>query len=110
MPPCVVSFNNFFRWRLNLFHIVLDNIDTRTSLDALRDLVTASNLYLRDRKPPNALLLHDVAAYVTKILTVFGTVSENDKIGFPVSTKTANNVPKMIFNKIVRCFIILFTG
>lgn len=58
-----------------------DNIDTRSALDALRDIVTAANIYLRERKPPNQILLYDLSIYVTKILNVFGTTAGIHKIG-----------------------------
>lgn len=63
-------------------HLALcDNIDTRTALDVLRDLVTGANIYLKERKPANQVLLYDLSAYVTKMLEVFGTNAGIAKIG-----------------------------
>lgn len=78
--------------------ISTDNIDTRSSLEALRDLVTASNLYLRDCKQPNAVLLRDIATYITNILTVFGTITAETSIGFPVSSQSTSGNVSLIFS------------
>lgn len=75
-----------------LFCNILDNIDTRSTLETLRELVFESNLYLRDRKPVNALLLHNIATYITKLLKIFGAINESTQIGFPVSTGSTTNV------------------
>ncbi|BFG06432.1 cysteine--tRNA ligase cytoplasmic [Drosophila madeirensis] len=64
-----------------------DNVDTRSALDAIRELVSASNVYIRDNKSRlNSLLLRNVATYITDLLHVFGAVSgPRGGIGFPVS-------------------------
>jgi hypothetical protein len=59
---------------------LLDNINTRGALDAIQDLVKATNLYLARRQEaggarPRAPLLRTLAAYVTRILSVFGLVA-----------------------------------
>lgn len=82
--------------------VVVDNIDTKAALDALRDLITHCNLYLRDRKTPNAFLLQDIGVYVTDILRIFGTVSRKEfKIGFPISEDNACNSVSCFKNVIV---------
>ncbi|XP_044262435.1 cysteine--tRNA ligase, cytoplasmic [Tribolium madens] len=81
----------FLRTKDNVHAALCDNIDTRTSLESLRDLVTASNLYIRDKNSPNCLLLHDIAVYITKMLSIFGAISESSKIGFPVSSGNESN-------------------
>ncbi|CAH1114227.1 unnamed protein product [Psylliodes chrysocephalus] len=73
-----------------------DNFDTRSALDALRELVTTGNIYLRERKPPNSLLLTDVGIYVTSILKIFGTITEADCVGFPTSTGKSDNIESVI--------------
>ncbi|XP_065085551.1 cysteine--tRNA ligase, cytoplasmic [Ochlerotatus camptorhynchus] len=63
-----------------------DNVDTRTALDAIRDLVSHSNVYIRDHKNQlNALLLRRIASYITDLLHIFGAISgPRGGIGFPV--------------------------
>lgn len=79
MPPDLVANPNRFA----------DNVDTRGALDALRDLIATCNVYLRDRRvasePPNCLILRDVAAYITHIMSVFGAISADAAIGFPIA-------------------------
>ncbi|XP_033216367.1 cysteine--tRNA ligase, cytoplasmic [Belonocnema kinseyi] len=80
-------------------HIALcDNIDTRTVLETIRDLVAYCNIYMKDIENPNTLLLRDVAVYLTKIFTIFGAISDShNDIGFPVNSETVNlNMEKMI--------------
>lgn len=77
-------------------HLALcDNIDTRTALDALRELVSSSNIYLREQKLPNKILFYDIGVYVTKILSVFGTTHENAKLGFPSSTESSGCIEEI---------------
>ncbi|XP_039447218.1 cysteine--tRNA ligase, cytoplasmic [Culex pipiens pallens] len=63
-----------------------DNIDTRTALDVIRDLISYSNVYIRDHKSAlNALLLRNIATYITELLHIFGAiVGPRGGIGFPV--------------------------
>ncbi|XP_043468680.1 cysteine--tRNA ligase, cytoplasmic [Leptopilina heterotoma] len=68
-----------------------DNIDTRSALEVIRDLVTHSNVYIKDTENPNTLLLRDISVYMTKMFTIFGAISDShNDIGFPVGTETAN--------------------
>lgn len=69
-----------------------DNIDTRVALDALRELVTTSNIYIKEIKSPNSVQLYDIALYITQILKIFGTISDTSIIGFPSSQEGTTNV------------------
>ncbi|EIE23980.1 hypothetical protein COCSUDRAFT_1550, partial [Coccomyxa subellipsoidea C-169] len=67
-----------------------DSIDVCTAMSALLDLVSTTNVYIKAREqqyaatpkgpPPQAQLVHKVAAYITEILRVFG-IAEEDQIG-----------------------------
>ncbi|XP_053995606.1 cysteine--tRNA ligase, cytoplasmic [Hylaeus anthracinus] len=75
----------------SVHNALCDNIDTRSALDAIRDLVTHCNIYMNQSKQPNTLLLRDVAVYITKMFTIFGAISSShDTIGFPIDDKIAN--------------------
>lgn len=73
-----------------------DNIDTRTALDVIRDLVTQTNIYVRDvaataNASINALLLRRIALYVTDLLHIFGAINgPRGGIGFPVEGASAD--------------------
>lgn len=69
-----------------LFYFPADNVDTRTTLDSVRDLVSASNVYIRDNgNTLNALLLRRIAAYITDLFHIFGAINgPRGGIGFPV--------------------------
>lgn len=64
-----------------------DSIDTKSAMDSLKDIVTASNVYLdakaRQTANPDRYLLSDIASYVTKILKIFGAIDEQGSFGFP---------------------------
>ena len=52
----------------------LDSADTKTAMEALKDLVTVGNVYLDSKRRgaggPDRYLLTDMAAYITRILKV----------------------------------------
>jgi cysteinyl-tRNA synthetase len=82
---------------LRHFSILSDNVDTRAALFAVRDLIGICNVYIRDKrtsiKECNCLLLQDIAAYITWLLKVFGAITTEECIGFPVTeSKGATNV------------------
>lgn len=62
-----------------------DNIDTRGAIDALRELVGAAHVYLRQTEARSSPLLAAAARYVTDTLHVFGAVEgPRGGVGFPV--------------------------
>lgn len=66
-----------------------DNIDTAGALKTIRDLVSTCNLYLGDKTTdfsPNALLLRDIASYITSLVRTFGALPSDSSIGFPLSS------------------------
>lgn len=67
-----------------------DNIDTKTAIDAIRECISACNIYLRDCTSSNHYLLVDIAKYITEILKIFGIETANE-IGFPVSEGNSSN-------------------
>lgn len=81
----------------NSIHMALcDNIDTRTVLDIIRDLVGQCNVYIRDHRADNTLnilLLKRIAAYITDILHIFGVINgPRGGIGFPVDSGSSGDV------------------
>lgn len=80
-----------------LIHVALcDNIDTRTVLDHIRDIVAACNIYIRDHSAAgtlNVLLLKRIATYITDILHVFGAINgPRGGIGFPIDSGNSGDV------------------
>ena len=67
---------------------ILDNVDTKGSLEAVRELISSANVYMRDNKElVNAQLLEKCAVYVTDLLRIFGAIKvAKGSIGFPLST------------------------
>lgn len=68
---------------------LLDNLDTRGAMDALADIIKAVNIYLEPRQGsagllPRGFLVRACAAYVTRILSVFGLApGPGDVLGLP---------------------------
>lgn len=54
---------------------LLDSIDTRGAMDALSDLIKATNIYLAAKSRPQAFLLEQCSSFVSRILSVFGLSS-----------------------------------
>jgi len=87
-----ICFNNYNSCNIDSYRCIIknklfvtDNVDTRTVLDVIRELVTICNVYVCQNKNPNTLLLRDIAVYITKIFTIFGAISSShDAIGFPI--------------------------
>lgn len=76
-------------------HLALcDNIDTRTVLDVIRNLIGHCNVYIHDASDTlNHLLLKRIAVYVTKILRIFGVIHDaRDDIGFPLDAGKSTDV------------------
>lgn len=70
--------------RADVHRALCDDVDTRSALDALRQLVSATNVYIRQRTLALAdpTLVHSAAAYVTRILTLFGAAETSSGIGW----------------------------
>ena len=66
---------------------ISDSVDTKGALDAMRECITAANVYLDNSRKsgasPDRGLLHNIASYVTRILRIFGAIEGGDPIGFP---------------------------
>nr|CAG4643781.1 EOG090X02DZ [Lepidurus arcticus] len=62
-----------------------DNVDTRACLDAIRELVSACNIYVR-KSTPNRLLMKNVSLYITKLFRIFGTLDDDETIGFSATS------------------------
>ncbi|XP_025829658.1 cysteine--tRNA ligase, cytoplasmic [Agrilus planipennis] len=80
--------NKYLQVKENVHTALCDNVDTRTAMENLRELVCACNLYFRDQKKPVIILLDDIALYVTHMFQVFGLIPKNSQIGFPVKTQS----------------------
>nr|CAG4638301.1 EOG090X02DZ [Cyclestheria hislopi] len=96
--PNELQLNQLFQETKGEVHAALcDNVDTRSALDSIRDLVTACNIYLRQtEKQANGLLLKNVAQYLTDIFRMFGAIEGDDVIGFPISGTSSTNVEETV--------------
>ncbi len=57
-----------------LSNLFADSIDTKSAMDAIRDLVGVSNVYIDGKRKsgilPNGILLKNIASYITHMLKV----------------------------------------
>lgn len=58
--------------RIGVHKALCDNIDTRTALDTIRDLLTEANKYMNSQTQVNSQLLVNINSYVWKLMKVFG--------------------------------------
>ncbi|XP_067118536.1 cysteine--tRNA ligase, cytoplasmic [Centruroides vittatus] len=93
--------NKFFETKMYVHESLCDNIDTRRALDYIRDLITASNIYIREKmlnkQAVNGLILKNIANYITEICKIFGVISEEKAIGFPQKELENTNNEKLLF-------------
>jgi len=84
-----------------------DNIDTRTVLMSIQDLVVNTNFYIESTRSANKGkasnesvqnrgLLEDVAVYITRIFDILGLIPEPRKIGFASSSKETANTEDLV--------------
>ena len=83
--------SKFLVFQSNIHAALCDNIDTRSSLDNVRELVSVANIYMdscKDQKSIiNRQLLVTISSYITNLFDIFGLVSKGGKsVGFPVSS------------------------
>ncbi|RNF00748.1 putative cysteinyl-tRNA synthetase [Trypanosoma rangeli] len=65
-----------------------NNFDTPAAMDALMELVSATNQYLLSGERPSVTLVQKVGRYVTRMLRVFGVAEGGDVVGFGVRQGT----------------------
>ena len=77
-----------------------DNIDTRTVLETIRELVTTSNAYIEKTRATsggvNRQLIRKVAAYITRIFNVFGLLAQTESIGFPTGSSESGDLETLV--------------
>jgi cysteinyl-tRNA synthetase len=64
----------------NVDHALRDNIDTKTALDSIKDLINSWNIYEKavGSSSVHVELTEDISKFVSHILTVFGLESESE--------------------------------
>lgn len=97
-----VNLNNKFNYtKMYVYESLCDNIDTRKALDYIRDLITACNIYIREKmlskQTANGLLLKNIANYITEICKIFGVIYEEKIIGFPQRELESLNKENIVF-------------
>ncbi|CRK92351.1 CLUMA_CG005925, isoform A [Clunio marinus] len=82
----------FLEARKGVYSALCDNIDTKSALDAIRELIGHSNVYMRDNQSfVNTQLLEEIAVYITELLDIFGAIQTPKKsIGFPAISGSDN--------------------
>lgn len=74
-----------------------DNVDTKTALDAVRNMITACNKYLAHKKElANRVLMKNVAEYVTRLFQIFGVIEGKQAVGFPSEASGSADVESVV--------------
>ncbi|XP_024884436.1 cysteine--tRNA ligase, cytoplasmic-like [Temnothorax curvispinosus] len=94
-PKCSNSelelYEKFFHATGSIHKALCDNIDTRTVLELIRELVANCNVYMNQSKNPNTILLKRIAMYITDMFIIFGAIpSSYDSIGFPIDDEAVS--------------------
>ncbi|RUS76609.1 hypothetical protein EGW08_015618 [Elysia chlorotica] len=86
----------FLQAKENVHQALCDNIDTRSAMDSIRELVSAGNTYIsatrKNQRSPNRSLLVNIATYITDLLKVFGAIPKSQTIGFPQESGQNENL------------------
>jgi cysteinyl-tRNA synthetase len=82
-----LTLNERFSKIKNEIHLALcDSIDTPTVMEQIRQLVSTTNIYMNTTNSViNRLLLRNIAAYITRLINIFGlnsSAATTDDIGF----------------------------
>ncbi|XP_065574110.1 cysteine--tRNA ligase, cytoplasmic-like isoform X4 [Artemia franciscana] len=81
-----------FRRKKEAVHTALcDNINTRSAIDTMQELVSDVHIYLKKQKVPNRGVLKSIAAFITHMFQVFGVIPKDESIGFPTETSSATS-------------------
>lgn len=83
--PTELELNNkFVESKQRVRDALCDNIDTKTSLDAIRNIISACNKYLAQLKQSaNRVLIKNIAEYITRLFQIFGVIEGKQILGFP---------------------------
>ncbi|XP_071954766.1 cysteine--tRNA ligase, cytoplasmic-like [Antedon mediterranea] len=86
--------NSYYEGKTKIHQSLCDSIDTRSAMEAMRLLITQCNIYIQEKRSskqvPNAKLLEGIAKYLTRLMKVFGAISGDELIGFPIAGGTQN--------------------
>ncbi|KAK2720875.1 hypothetical protein QYM36_004679 [Artemia franciscana] len=81
-----------FRMKKEAVHAALcDNINTRSAIDTMQELVSDVYIYLEKQKVPNREVLKSIAVFITHMFQVFGVIPKDESIGFPTETSSATS-------------------
>ncbi|VDK83239.1 unnamed protein product, partial [Cylicostephanus goldi] len=72
----------FSRIRREIHAALSDSVDTRTTIEKLRELIGKGDAV------PNCLLLQTIASYSKDLFAVLGVISELGDIGFPMESES----------------------
>ncbi|XP_048730781.1 cysteine--tRNA ligase, cytoplasmic-like isoform X2 [Ostrea edulis] len=90
----------YFETRDAVHEALCDNVNTRTALEHLRELIGTANVYMANSrsndKTPNRMILKNIAGYITELFKVFGAIETDEEIGFPQSTTQNVNVEETV--------------
>ncbi|KAI9351300.1 tRNA synthetases class I (C) catalytic domain-containing protein [Obelidium mucronatum] len=87
-----------FQQKQEEIHAALcDNFDTSRAMFAIRDMITATNTYLKKASTnPSIAVLVKVSKYVTKMMRTFGVFKdENPEIGFTATGSSGGSVEEV---------------
>jgi len=87
--------------RQRVHDCLCDSVDTRGTMEAVRELISAANVYINrkntQRSTPNVVLVRNIALYVTRLMRTFGVVTTNasgggddEEIGFGAELTMVN--------------------
>ncbi|GFO03375.1 cysteine--tRNA ligase, cytoplasmic-like [Plakobranchus ocellatus] len=90
----------FIQTKEGVHQALCDNVDTRSAMDHIRELVSAGNTYIsaarKSQRVVNRALLLNSATYITDLLKIFGAIPKNQAIGFPQEGAQNENLEEAV--------------
>nr|CAG4636836.1 EOG090X02DZ [Ceriodaphnia reticulata] len=82
----------FVEMKLRVREALCDNIDTKTSLEAVKSMISTCNKYLAQQKQSaNRVLIKNVAEYITRLFQIYGVIEDKQNLGFPSDASGAGS-------------------
>ena len=82
----------FVEMKQRVREALCDNIDTKSSLDAMKNMISTCNKYLAQQKQSaNRVLIKNVAEYITRLFQIYGVIEGKQSLGFPSDSSGAGS-------------------
>lgn len=84
----------------NVHAALCDNIDTRSVMESIRELVSSGNSYIMEKakgnQSNNRALLKNIGVYITRMFDILGLISKPEEVGLSSSAEGSGNTEELV--------------